>query len=71
MLTPLPVDALLASVPARFRGTVAGRVQRGGVLTAKSSAAVIEALLKLQPDAERALERLLGVPLRNVAPTDK
>jgi len=43
-LTPIAVDALLAGVSARFRGTAAGRAQRGGVLTAKSSAAVIEAL---------------------------
>lgn len=64
MLTPIDLDALLAAVPTRFRATVTGRAAREGVLTTKSAAAVTEALLKLQPDAEQALKRLFGAGSR-------
>ena len=64
VLTPIDVDALVAAVPTRFRATVDGRAAREGVLTTKSAAAVTEALLKLQPDAEQALKRLLRAESR-------
>lgn len=64
VLTPIDLEALIGALPARFRPTVEARAYREGVLTAKSAAAVTEALRELQPDAERALKQLLGVARR-------
>lgn len=59
-ITPVPLGALIAQVPARHRAVVRGRASTGGVLTHKGTTAVVDALEQVASDAATALRRLLN-----------
>jgi hypothetical protein len=59
-MTPMGLEELVGALPARFRSTVEDRAASGGVLTDKSTAAVIEVVERFRADDAKELRRLIG-----------